>query len=115
MRARNCASPCRSGWFRCSQRSPPSRTCSSAPPRTGRDSTSTAPSTSLRPQACSKAAAGEASTTSPTSSGRRSTPACSPGSPDADGDRYIEIWNLVFMQFNRDEAGVLHPLPKPSV
>jgi alanyl-tRNA synthetase len=38
-----------------------------------------------------------------------------PGSPDADGDRYIEIWNLVFMQFNRDESGTLHPLPKPSV
>ena len=38
-----------------------------------------------------------------------------PGSPEADGDRYIEIWNLVFMQFNRDEAGVMHPLPKPSV
>ncbi|NDU85936.1 MAG: alanine--tRNA ligase, partial [Ferrovum sp.] len=38
-----------------------------------------------------------------------------PGSPDADGDRYIEIWNLVFMQYNRDEQGVLHPLPKPSV
>jgi alanyl-tRNA synthetase len=38
-----------------------------------------------------------------------------PGSPDADGDRYIEIWNLVFMQFNRDEAGTLLPLPKPSV
>src|SRR4051812_37110102 len=38
-----------------------------------------------------------------------------PGSPDADGDRYIEIWNLVFMQFNRDDKGVLHPLPKPSV
>jgi alanyl-tRNA synthetase len=38
-----------------------------------------------------------------------------PGSPEADGDRYIEIWNLVFMQFNRDETGVLHPLPKPSV
>ena len=38
-----------------------------------------------------------------------------PGSPDADGDRYIEIWNLVFMQYNRDESGVLHPLPKPSV
>jgi alanyl-tRNA synthetase len=38
-----------------------------------------------------------------------------PGSPGADGDRYIEIWNLVFMQFNRDEQGVLHPLPKPSV
>jgi alanyl-tRNA synthetase len=38
-----------------------------------------------------------------------------PGSPDADGDRYIEIWNLVFMQFNRDEAGVMHPLPRPCV
>ena len=38
-----------------------------------------------------------------------------PGSADAEGDRYIEIWNLVFMQFNRDESGVLHPLPKPSV
>ena len=38
-----------------------------------------------------------------------------PGSPDADGDRYIEIWNLVFMQFNRDEAGNMNPLPKPSV
>ena len=38
-----------------------------------------------------------------------------PGSADADGDRYIEIWNLVFMQFNRDEQGTMHPLPKPSV
>ena len=38
-----------------------------------------------------------------------------PGSPTADGDRYIEIWNLVFMQFNRDKNGQLHPLPKPSV
>ncbi len=38
-----------------------------------------------------------------------------PGSPEADGDRYIEIWNVVFMQYNRDEAGVMHPLPKPSV
>ena len=38
-----------------------------------------------------------------------------PGTPDADGDRYIEIWNLVFMQFNRDEAGTMHKLPKPSV
>lgn len=38
-----------------------------------------------------------------------------PGSPDADGDRYIEIWNLVFMQFNRDKDGRLHPLPRPSV
>ena len=38
-----------------------------------------------------------------------------PGTPDQDGDRYIEIWNVVFMQYNRDEAGVLNPLPRPSV
>ncbi|MFO7285225.1 MAG: alanine--tRNA ligase [Gammaproteobacteria bacterium] len=38
-----------------------------------------------------------------------------PGSPDADGDRYVEIWNLVFMQFDRNEKGELTPLPKPSV
>ena len=38
-----------------------------------------------------------------------------PGSADEDGDRYIEIWNNVFMQFNRDESGVMHKLPKPSV
>ncbi|HSQ07247.1 MAG TPA: alanine--tRNA ligase-related protein, partial [Chromatiaceae bacterium] len=38
-----------------------------------------------------------------------------PGSPDADGDRYVEIWNLVFMQFNRDASGTLTPLPRPSV
>ena len=38
-----------------------------------------------------------------------------PGSPEEDGDRYIEIWNLVFMQYNRDSAGELHPLPNPSV
>ena len=38
-----------------------------------------------------------------------------PGSADEDGDRFIEIWNNVFMQFNRDEAGVMHKLPKPSV
>jgi alanyl-tRNA synthetase len=38
-----------------------------------------------------------------------------PGSPDEDGDRYIEIWNLVFMQYDRDAEGNLNPLPKPSV
>ncbi len=38
-----------------------------------------------------------------------------PGSANEDGDRYIEIWNNVFMQFNRSEDGVMHPLPKPSV
>jgi alanyl-tRNA synthetase len=38
-----------------------------------------------------------------------------PGSPDADGDRYIEIWNLVFMQYDRASDGTLTPLPKPSV
>jgi alanyl-tRNA synthetase len=38
-----------------------------------------------------------------------------PGSKDADGDRWVEIWNLVFMQFNRDASGKLEPLPKPSV
>ncbi len=38
-----------------------------------------------------------------------------PGTPEEDGDRYIEIWNLVFMQYDRDKDGVLHPLPAPSV
>jgi len=38
-----------------------------------------------------------------------------PGTPEEDGDRYIEIWNNVFMQYNRDEAGVMHLLPRPSV
>jgi alanyl-tRNA synthetase len=38
-----------------------------------------------------------------------------PGTPEEDGDRYIEIWNLVFMQFNRSADGTLSPLPKPSV
>ncbi len=38
-----------------------------------------------------------------------------PGTPEEDGDRYIEIWNLVFMQFNRDADGTMTPLPKPSI
>jgi alanyl-tRNA synthetase len=38
-----------------------------------------------------------------------------PGTPEEDGDRYIEIWNLVFMQFNRDADGTMEPLPRPSV
>ncbi len=38
-----------------------------------------------------------------------------PGTPEEDGDRYIEIWNLVFMQYNRDSSGSMTPLPKPSV
>jgi alanyl-tRNA synthetase len=38
-----------------------------------------------------------------------------PGTPEADGDRYIEIWNLVFMQFNRDKEGTMHPLERPCV
>ncbi|MBF0621523.1 MAG: alanine--tRNA ligase [Magnetococcales bacterium] len=38
-----------------------------------------------------------------------------PGSENEDGDRFVEIWNLVFMQYNRDEAGTLHPLPSPCI
>ncbi len=43
------------------------------------------------------------------------SPGGPPGSPDEDGDRYIEIWNLVFMQYDRDAEGEMTPLPKPSV
>ena len=38
-----------------------------------------------------------------------------PGTAEEDGDRYIEIWNLVFMQYNRDATGKMEPLPRPSV
>ncbi len=38
-----------------------------------------------------------------------------PGTPEEDGDRFVEIWNLVFMQYDRDKSGTLHPLPRPSV
>ena len=44
-----------------------------------------------------------------------SVPGGPPGTPDADGDRYVEIWNLVFMQYDRDANGNLTPLPRPSV
>ena len=44
-----------------------------------------------------------------------SVPGNPPGAPDADGDRYVEIWNLVFMQYDRDAGGNLNPLPHPSV
>ena len=46
---------------------------------------------------------------------RAEVPGGPPGSPGEDGDRYIELWNLVFMQFNRDAEGNMEPLPKPSV
>ncbi|MFV2056653.1 MAG: alanine--tRNA ligase [Thiohalomonadales bacterium] len=45
----------------------------------------------------------------------KEVPGGPPGSPDEDGDRYIEIWNLVFMQYDRDKKGQLTPLPRPSV
>jgi len=44
-----------------------------------------------------------------------SVPGGPPGTPEEDGDRYIEIWNLVFMQYDRDKKGTLNPLPAPSV
>ncbi len=111
------------------------------PESSGRPSTSTTtrPTTSgrrrsaCRPSAACASATTRAPSTRATTSGRWPTPAPAaraprsstttapevwggpPGSPEADGDRYIEIWNLVFMQFNRDDKGVMHPLPKPSV
>ena len=45
----------------------------------------------------------------------KNVPGGPPGTPEEDGDRYVEIWNLVFMQFDRDKQGNLNPLPKPSV
>jgi len=45
----------------------------------------------------------------------QTVPGGPPGSPDEEGDRYIEVWNLVFMEYNRDSSGTLTPLPKPSV
>ncbi len=116
-----------------STRCRPSGSGSPSTRRTTRRTTSGPTRSGCRASASCGSATTRARATRRTTSGRWPTPARAdrareifydhgpdvaggpPGSPDADGDRYIEIWNLVFMQFDRDDAGMLTPLPKPCV